>query len=84
MKKFINAIKTIRSAILVKDEKPDYISENSILFGCHDVNRSMKENGNFYSPILEGVKSLLIGKYDFVNISHPFAILSSGKVKEEA
>ncbi|UQV21857.1 hypothetical protein [Vibrio sp. J383] len=81
MKKFINAIKTIRSAILVKDEKPDYISENSILFGCHDVNRSMKENGNFYSPILEGVKSLLIGKYDFVNISHPFAILSSGKVK---
>ncbi|MGK2231962.1 MAG: hypothetical protein ACI92O_001121 [Colwellia sp.] len=82
MNKILAMLKPLYSSLKVFDNYPKVEADNVILFGCHDVNRSMIEKGECFSPILEGVKSLVEQDgFTFVNLTHPFAILNNKSIK---
>lgn len=69
-------------AFTVFDSMPRHPAVRSVLFSCHDVDRSMVENGLRYSPLLEGIEDIVaeLG-HDSVRLSHPFSVFRSEAVK---
>lgn len=68
---------------------PDHLSskktDNNIIFGCHDGDRSMLVDGEYFSPILEGAKSLIEDKgYNIVNLSHPYSFIPHQLIKGDS
>jgi hypothetical protein len=54
-----------------------------ILLSCNDVDRGMRQGGQRFSPLLEGIRELVIELgYTPVNFSHPFAVFRSEQIKD--
>jgi len=73
------------SFLKVIDHYPRDVSDKTIVFSCHDADRSMQEGEKYYSPFLEGVKFLVNDMgYEPLNLSHPFAVLPSYLIKDDS
>ncbi len=71
-------------ALTIWDYSPKIQCLHPVMFSCHDVDRAMCDYHGRYSPILEGIRSVVseLG-YSTINITHPYAVFQSQEIKGE-
>lgn len=72
-------------ALTIWDYFPKIQDLHPVLFSCHDVDRAMRDTNGRYSPILEGIRSVVneLG-YSTINVTHPYAVFRSREIKGES
>ena len=76
------ALSRLGHALSVPDRLVTRPDGDVVLYSCHDVDRSMVEDGKRFSPLLEGIRRTVseLG-YKAVNLTHPFALFSGSTIK---
>lgn len=82
IKNYIRFFRRIVMALMVPDYMPKLPTAPRVIISCQDVDRYMKGEAGYYSPILEGISITLEEcGYSAINFTHPYATLRSNKVK---
>jgi len=76
------ALSRLGHALTVPDRSVALPAGPVVLYSCHDVDRSMVEDGERFSPLLEGIRRTVdaLG-YQAVNLTHPFALFPGSAIK---
>jgi len=78
-------IHRVVSALAVLDTGIDRPAGRVVLFSCHDADRAMSNGDRRFSPLLEGIREIVMELgYTTVNLTHPYAVFRSVKIKDEA
>jgi hypothetical protein len=83
--KLRRAFSILARALMVPDRTNPPPPAPFILYSCHDVDRSVIEDGKRFSPLLEGI-SRLYGElgYGAMNLTHPFASIAGRRIKGDS
>lgn len=76
------ALSRLGHAFTVPDRSVARPEGDVLLYSCHDVDRSMVEDGKRFSPLLEGIRRTVseLG-YKAVNLTHPLALFPGSTIK---
>jgi hypothetical protein len=77
--RFVNRVAgavTVADSAIMRPEGP------LLLFSCHDVDRAMCEDGQHFSPLLQGIREIVepLG-HAMLNLSHPYAVFRSARIR---
>jgi hypothetical protein len=78
----MRALSRLGHALTVPDRSVALPGGAVVLYSCHDVDRSMVENGKRFSPLLDGIRRTIseLG-FQAVNLSHPFALFPGSTIR---
>ena len=74
--RLIGLLKVRDTAVIARFDRP-------VLLSCNDVDRGTTLDGKRFAPLLEGLREILVALgRETLNLSHPYAVLSSDRVKD--
>jgi hypothetical protein len=84
-KSYWRLFQRVAKALTIWDYFPKIQDHHPVLLSCHDVDRAMRDMHGRYSPILEGIRSVVneLG-YSTINVTHPYAVFRSREIKGES